>query len=53
MSVRGTLLDRPDVKEAAIDYDKGLAYVVPDGKFDAAAAIAAIGDSGKYTAKIQ
>lgn len=53
MSVRDTLLDRPDVKEAAVDYDAGLAYVLPEGRFDAAGAIAALGDGGKYTARVR
>ncbi len=53
MSVRDTLLDQPNVKKAAVDYDKGLAYVLPEGDFDAAKAIAALGDGGKYSAKVQ
>ena len=53
LSVRDTLLDQPNVKDAAVDYDKGLAYVLPDGNFDTDKAIAALGEDGKYTAKIQ
>ena len=36
-----------------VDYDKGLAYVVPKGTFDQAAAIAAIEAAGDYTAKVR
>ncbi|MEE9392359.1 MAG: hypothetical protein V3W41_07625 [Planctomycetota bacterium] len=53
MSVRDALLDQPNVKEVAIDYDKGLAYVLPDGDFDVEKAISALGEDGKYTASIQ
>ncbi len=53
LSVRDALLDQPNVKEVAIDYDKGLAYVLPDGDFDVEKAISALGEDGKYTASIQ
>ena len=51
--MRDTLLDLADVKDAAVDYDKGLAYVVPDGEFDSGKAITALGDGGKYSAEVQ
>ena len=51
--MRDTLLALSNVKEAAVDYDKGLAYVLPDGNFDTEQAIAALGEGGQYTAKIQ
>ena len=53
LSVRDALLDQPNVKEAAVDYDKGLAYVLPDGEFDASKAMSALGEDGKYSAKVQ
>ena len=53
LSVRDTLLELTSVKDAAVDYEKGVAYVLPEGEFDSAKAITAIGDGGKYTAKVQ
>ncbi len=48
--MRDTLLDQPNVKDVAVDYDGGLAYVLPDGDFDTAKAVAALGESGQWTA---
>ena len=53
LTVRDALTGRDDVQEAAVDYDKGLAYVVPKGTFDQAAAIAAIEAAGNYTATVR
>lgn len=50
--MRDALLELPDVNDAAVDYDKGVAYVIPKGEFDKARAIKALGESGKYTATI-
>ena len=52
MSVRGTLLDQ-HVKEAAVDYDAGLAYFVPGDGYTAQQAIEALAQSGKYKAQIK
>ena len=52
MSVRGALLDE-NVKDAAVDYDAGLAYVVPGEGYTAEKAVAAIGKSGRYKAQVK
>ena len=52
MSVRGALLDE-NVKKAAVDYDAGLAYLVPGDGYTADQAIEAVGRSGKYKAKVK
>ena len=52
LSVRGTLLDQ-NVKEAAIDYDAGLAYVLPGDGFTGADAVAAVNETGRYSAKMR
>ena len=49
--MRDALTARPDVQEAAVDFEKGLAYVLPKASFDANAAIAAIEGAGTYKAK--
>ncbi|MEM7164577.1 MAG: hypothetical protein AAF581_03895 [Planctomycetota bacterium] len=51
--MRDTLLALADVKDAAVDYDQGLAYVLPAGNFDTEQAIAALGEGGRYSAKTQ
>ena len=48
--MRGTLLDG-NVKDAAVDYDAGVAYVLPNDGYSAEDAIAAINKTGKYQAK--
>lgn len=53
LTVRDALTGRDDVQEAAVDYDKGLVYVVPKGTFDAAGAIAAIEAAGDYKATVR
>ncbi|MDF1700160.1 MAG: hypothetical protein P1V36_03250 [Planctomycetota bacterium] len=50
--MRDTLLDE-NVKDAAVDYDAGLAYLIPEDGYTAQEAIAALGKSGKYTATRQ
>ena len=50
LSVRDTLLDE-NVKDAAVDYDAGVAYVLPSDGYTAEAAIAAINKTGKYEAE--
>ena len=51
--MRDTLLEVAGVQDAAVDIDKGLAYVVPGTEFDASRAIAALGEGGQYSAKVQ
>ena len=51
MAVRDTLLSQ-NVKEAAVDYDAGMAYVIPKDGYTAQDAIAAINDTGRYQAKL-
>lgn len=52
MSVREALLDE-NVKQAAVDYDAGLAYFVPNEGYTTEQAIAAIGKSGPYKARVK
>lgn len=51
LSVRDTLLSQ-DVKEAAIDYDAKKAYIVPADGFKPQDAIAALKETGRYTATV-
>jgi hypothetical protein len=48
--VRGTLLDA-NVKQAAVDHDAGLAYVVPVEGQTAEDAIEALNRTGRYRAE--
>ena len=41
------------MQEAAVDYDTGLAYVVPGDGYTAANAIEAVGRSGQYKATLK
>lgn len=50
--MRNALLAQPNVEEVGIDYSAQVAYVVPNGEFDAEAAIAALKADG-YGATIQ
>ena len=52
LSVRDALLDG-NVKEAAVDYDAGLAYVVPGEGYTANDAIAALDKTGRYKGKVR
>ena len=47
------LLEQPGIKAAAVDYEKGLAYVLPEGDWDDAQVLAALRESGKYSARVQ
>lgn len=50
--MRDTLTNVANVHEAAVDMDAGLAYVVPEDGFEVEKAIAALGETGKYTASL-
>ena len=45
--MRGTLLDG-NVQEAAVDYEAGLAYILPNDGYTADDAVAALNDTGRY-----
>ena len=50
--MRSTLLAQPNVAEVGVDYNSKVAYIVPEGEFDAAQAIEALKANG-YGATIQ
>lgn len=50
--MRDALLDG-NVKDVAIDYDAGLAYVLPGEGYTAEDAVAAINKTGRYEAKLR
>ena len=52
LSVRDTLLDG-NVKDAAVDYEGGLAYVVPGEGYTAKDAIAALDKTDRYKGKVK
>ncbi len=51
-SVRTALLGLDSSDQVAIDFSAKVAYVVPDGAFDAEAAIAALAEKG-YDAELR
>ncbi len=52
LSVRDALLESSNVKSAAVDYDKGVAYILPEGEFTSKEADGVFAKDDKYTAKI-
>lgn len=50
--MRNTLLAQPHVEDVGVDYNSKVAYIVPNGEFDAELAIEALKANG-YGATIQ